>query len=141
MSHSSDIIAETIANLKQFLHKDGWSPVQDLPGEPSFSMTYRGEHGRYNCLAHVYVERGFFAFFVHPNIDMSGEDILNIAKFATIVNNYLIFGLFAVDLDGGAVQFKSSIPIRERTISTQILQEAIYNAVQTMDMFFRASSE
>ena len=72
---------------------------------------------------------------------MSGEDILNIAKFATIVNNYLIFGLFAVDLDGGAVQFKSSIPIRERTISTQILQEAIYNAVQTMDMFFRASSE
>ena len=120
--------------LGQFLEDDGWYP-QQLEGKYIYRVGFSGEHGQTACFAQVRVELQQFLFYVMAPTKAPEAMRAAAAEFITRANYGLRIGNFEMDFNDGEVRYKSSLDFESISLTPQLIKNAIYPAVQTMDRY------
>jgi hypothetical protein len=121
-------------NAQQFLEMDGWFP-QAIEGTTGFVSRFVGRNGELRVVTNVNVEREILRIYAICGISVPEPRRLAMAEFITRANYGLQTGNFELDLSDGEVRFKSSLVFREINLTAQMLNNAIYPAVATMDHY------
>jgi hypothetical protein len=121
------------AALGHFLEEDGWHPqrIDDYV----YRVYFSGKNGEVACFAQVRVEIQQFLFYgmlpIHVPEHMRGV----MAEYLTRANYGLRIGNFEMDYVDGEVRFKSSLDFEGEALTTNLIRNAIYPAVQTLDRY------
>ena len=101
----------------------------------STGSTFAGQNGEVACFAQVRVDIQQFLFYgmlpVHVPEHMRGA----MAEFLTRANYGLRIGNFEMDYMDGEVRFKSSLDFEGEALTANLIRNAIYPAVQTLDRY------
>ncbi len=122
---------ETLGN---FLREDEWHPEQ-LEDRTIYRMGFQGQNGRMACYAQIRLELKQFLFYVLAPMKAPEEKRMAIAEFITRANYGLRIGNFEMDFEDGEVRYKSSLDFEGVELQPEIIRNAIYPAVQTMDLY------
>lgn len=125
---------QAFAILGQFLEKDKWHP-QQLEDRYVYRMGFSGKNGQTACYAQIRVDLEQFIFYVIAPVKAPEEARLAVAEFITRANYGLRIGNFELDFNDGEVRYKSSLDFEGVTLTTELIEHAIYPAVQTMDRY------
>lgn len=126
---------EAFATLGRFLHDDGWHP-QRVEDRYVYRSFFGGKNGDYRCFAQIAVNLEQFLFYVTASVYVPEELRPAVAEFITRANYGLRIGNFEMDYADGEVRFKTSLDFEGETLSTNLIRNAIYPAVMTMDLYF-----
>ncbi len=125
---------QAFETLGQFLEEDGWHP-QQLEDRTIYGMGFAGDNGRVTCYAQVRVELEQFVFYVMAPAKTPEEKRQAMAEFITRANYGLRIGNFEMDFNDGEVRYKSSLDFEDVPLQPELIRNAIYPAVQTMDRY------
>jgi hypothetical protein len=93
----------------------------------------RGEHGEWPCVANVRAEQGQVTFrSVYPGV-VPQETRLPTMELVTRLNAGLEFGNFDLDLDTGALSYRTSVDVEFDRLSEGLLRSLVFVNVATMD--------
>jgi hypothetical protein len=120
--------------LGDFLTEDGWHP-QPMEDRRIYRMGFSGENGQVACYAQIRVDLEQFLFYVMCPVKAPEEKRLAMAEFIARANYGLRIGNFELDFSDGEVRYKSSLDFENVTLEPQLIRNAIYPAVQTMDRY------
>lgn len=120
--------------LGEFLEADDWHP-QRLGEKTIYRMVFSGENGQVACFAQVRSDLEQFVFYVMAPVKALEETRHAVAEYITRANYGLRIGNFEMDFRDGEVRYKSSLDFEDVALSHQLIQHAIYPAVQTMDRY------
>lgn len=120
--------------LGQFLEEDGWYP-QAVEDRPIYRMYFSGIHSELRCFAQVNEELSVFLFYAVCPTNVPEERRIAASEYITRANYGLRIGNFEMDFADGEFRFKSSFDFEGEPLSTVLLRNAIYPAVQTMDRY------
>jgi hypothetical protein len=120
--------------LAHFLEEDGWYPRR-LENRHSFTMTYTGQNGDLRCYAIVRVDLEEFLYYAIAPVKITDEVRPAVAEFITRANYGLRIGNFELDYSDGEVRYKSSLNFEDQDLTPELISNAIYPAVQTMDRY------
>jgi hypothetical protein len=120
--------------LGDFLESDDWHP-QRLGEKTIYRVGFSGENGQMPCFAHVRTELEQFLFYVMAPVKAPEETRQRVAEYITRANYGLRIGNFEMDFRDGEVRYKSSLDFEGVDLSPELIQHAIYPAVQTMDRY------
>lgn len=120
--------------LGQFLEEDGWYP-QVMEDRPIYRMYFNGHNGELRCYAQINEELSIFLFYSVATSNVPEERRIAASEYITRANYGLRIGNFELDFSDGEFRFKSSFDFEGETLSTKMLRNAIYPAVQTMDRY------
>jgi hypothetical protein len=123
--------------LGEFLKLDGWYP-RKLDGKTVYQVGFNGENGQLTCYAQVLEDLSQFLFYVVAPTKVSEELRLAVAELITRANYGLRIGNFEMDFSDGEVRYKSSLDFEGTALSSDLIRNAIYPAVQTMDRYLPA---
>ncbi|MBE2197994.1 MAG: YbjN domain-containing protein [Anaerolinea sp.] len=134
-AHADGNASHAFAVLGQFLQDDGWYPHK-LDEKTVYRVGFSGKNGNYTCFAVVRIDLQQFMFYVQSGVKAAPEARTAVAEFLTRANYGLRIGNFELDMSDGEVRYKSSLDFEGVTLSPQLIKNAIYPAVQTMDRYF-----
>ncbi|GAP05451.1 MAG TPA: YbjN domain-containing protein [Anaerolinea thermolimosa] len=120
--------------LGRFLEEDGWYPRR-VGGKYSYSMTYNGRHGDLRCYAIIRVDVEEFLFYAIAPVKIPEEVRPAVAEYLTRANYGLRIGNFELDYADGEVRYKSSLGFAGQELTVDLISNAIYPAVHTMDRY------
>ncbi|MBN1287521.1 MAG: YbjN domain-containing protein [Anaerolineae bacterium] len=120
--------------LGRFLAEDGWHP-QQLEGKTIYRTNFLGKNGELRCYAQIHTELQQFIFYAVATTRAPEEVRLAVAEFITRANYGLRIGNFEMDYSDGEVRYKSSIDFEGIELAPNLIRNAIYPAVQTMDRY------
>lgn len=120
--------------LSSYLDEDEWYPRR-IEGKYAYSMSYSGKNGDLRCYAIVRVDLEEFLFYAVAPIKVPEEVRTEIAEYITRANYGLRIGNFELDYSDGEVRYKSSIDFEGQTLTQELIRNAIYPAVHTMDRY------
>ncbi len=120
--------------LGRFLEEDGWHP-QPIDGQHAYRTYYKGKHGELRCYAQIRVDLEQFIFYAVSTIKVPEETRPAIAEFLTRANYGLRIGNFELDFSDGEVRYKSSLDFEGETLAPNLIRNALYPAVQTLDSY------
>lgn len=120
--------------LTNFLDQDEWFPRR-IDGKYAYSMSYTGKNGDLRCYAIVRVDLEEFLFYAVAPIKVPDEVRPAVAEYITRANYGLRIGNFELDYSDGEVRYKSSIDFEGQSLTADLLRNAIYPAVHTMDRY------
>jgi hypothetical protein len=120
--------------LTSYLDDDEWYPRR-INGKYAFSMSYSGKNGDLRCYAIVRVDLEEFLFYAVAPVKVPEEDRSAVAEFLTRANYGLRIGNFELDYSDGEVRYKSSLDFEGQTLTSDLIRNAIYPAVHTMDRY------
>jgi len=123
-----------LIELEQFLQEDGWHP-QRLENKQILRSYFVGKNGEYRCYAQVRVDLQQFLFYVVAPFRVPPELFAGATEFITRANYGLRIGNFEMDFNDGEVRYKSSLDFEGQRLTEGWLRNAIYPAVQTMDLY------
>lgn len=118
-----------------FLASDGWFPTP-LDGTTAFRCGFNGDSGKFRVIVHVNVELEQIYCYVYAEVNVPGDALSEVAEFITRANWGMRIGNFEMDLTDGEVRYKSSLDFEGQPLSPQLIRNAIYPAVTTMDRYF-----
>lgn len=133
-SPESDSALQAFAALGEFLKADEWHP-QQFEGKHIYRMGFNGKNGQTTCYAQVREDLEQFLFYVVAPVKTPQELRLAVAEFITRANFGLRIGNFELDFSDGEVRYKSSLDFERAGLSPDLIRNAIYPAVQTMDRY------
>lgn len=125
---------QALATLSQFLEDDEWYP-QQLGDKPIYRMGFSGDNGQMVCYAQIRVDTEQFLFYAVAPIKAPEETRMAAAEFITRANYGLRIGNFEMDLGDGEVRYKSGLDFEGATLTPELIRNAMYAAVQTMDYY------
>jgi len=120
--------------LGRFLEEDGWYPRR-VGGKYSYSMIYSGRHGDLRCFAIIRVNEEEFMFYAIAPVKIPEEVRPAVAEYLTRANYGLRIGNFELDFADGEVRYKSSLGFAGQELTVDLISNAIYPAVHTMDRY------
>ncbi len=120
--------------LGQFLAGDGWHP-QPIDGQHAYRTYYKGKHGELRCYAQIRVDLEQFLFYAVSTVKVPEEARPAVAEFITRANYGLRIGNFELDYSDGEVRYKSSLDFEGEPLAPNLIRNAIYPAVQTLDSY------
>lgn len=118
----------------KFMEEDGWHP-QVLEGNFVYRAYFVGHNGEVTCFAQVRVDLEQFIFYVVMPVRVPEPMRLAAAEYLTRANYGLRIGNFEMDFEDGEVRYKSSLDFEGVELTPDLLRNAIYPAVQTMDRY------
>lgn len=122
------------ATVGQFLEEDGWHP-QRLDDSYVYRVFFAGRNGEVACFAQVRVELKQFLFYAVLPVRVPEHLRGALAEFLTRANYGLRIGNFEMDYADGEVRFKSSLDFDGEPLTANLIRNAIYPAVQTLDRY------
>ncbi len=125
---------QAFETLGKFLTDDGWHP-QQLEERTIYRVGVSGENGQMACYAQIRVELEQFLFYAIAPTKAPEDGRLAVAEFITRANYGLRIGNFELDFDDGEVRYKSSMDFEGAMLTPELIKNAIYPAVQTMDRY------
>lgn len=120
--------------LSNYLDDDEWFPRR-IEGKYAYSMSYSGKNGDLRCYAIVRVDLEEFLFYAVAPVKVPDEVRPAVAEYLTRANYGLRIGNFELDYSDGEVRYKSSLDFEGQTLSSDLIRNAIYPAVHTMDRY------
>jgi hypothetical protein len=120
--------------LSSYLDDDEWFPRR-IEGKYAFSMSYSGKNGDLRCYAIVRVDLEEFLFYAVAPVKVPEEVRMAVAEYLTRANYGLRIGNFELDYSDGEVRYKSSIDFEGQSLTSDLIRNAIYPAVHTMDRY------
>jgi len=120
--------------LSRFLDEDGWYPRR-LEDRHTYTMTYNGQNGDMRCYAVIRVDLEEFLFYAVAPVKIPDEVRQSVSEYITRANYGLRIGNFELDYADGEVRYKSSLNFEGQELSVDLISNAIYPAVQTMDRY------
>lgn len=120
--------------MGQFLTQDGWHP-QQLENKHIYRLVFAGKNGNTTCYAQVRADLEQFLFYVKAPVKVPEVERPAVAEFITRANYGLRIGNFEMDFDDGEVSYKSSLDFEGVALSPELIKNAIYPAVSTMDRY------
>lgn len=125
---------QAFEQLSSYLADDEWFPRR-IEGKYAFSMSYTGKNGDLRCYAIVRVDLEEFLFYAVAPIKVPDEVRRAVSEFLTLANYGLRIGNFELDYSDGEVRYKSSLDFEGHALSADLIRNAIYPAVHTMDRY------
>ena len=125
---------EAFATLERFLIDDGWFP-QRLEDKYIYRMGYSGSNGTFTCIAQIRMDLEQFLFYAMAPVKTPEERRHAVAEFITRANYGLRIGNFEMDYSDGEVRYKSSLDFEDAFLTTNLIRNAIYPAVRTLDRY------
>lgn len=123
--------------LGQFLAEDEWHP-QPIDGTTAYRSGFNGRNGRFRVVAHVNVELEQLYVYVIADVNVPTDTRLPVAELMTRANYGMRIGNFELDLADGEIRYKSSIDFEGEMLTAQLISNAIYPAVTTIDRYLPA---
>jgi len=120
--------------LTNFLDDDEWFPRR-IEGKYAYSMSYSGKNGDLRCYAIVRVDLEEFLFYAVAPVKVPDEVRPSVAEYLTRANYGLRIGNFELDYSDGEVRYKSSLDFEGQMLTSDLIRNAIYPAVHTMDRY------
>lgn len=120
--------------LGRFLDADGWYP-RPVDGQHAYRTYYKGKNGELRCYAQIRVDLQQFLFYAIATIKVPEDARPAVAEFITRANFGLRIGNFELDFSDGEVRYKSSLDFEDEPLSDNLMRNALYPAVQTMDSY------
>jgi hypothetical protein len=120
--------------LTSFLDEDEWFPRR-IEGKYAYSMSYSGKNGDLRCYAIVRVDLEEFLFYAVAPVKVPEEVRPAVAEYLTRANYGLRIGNFELDYADGEVRYKSSLDFEGQILTSDLIRNAIYPAVHTMDRY------
>jgi hypothetical protein len=120
--------------LSSYLDEDEWYPRR-IDGKYAYSMSYSGKNGDLRCYAIVRVDLEEFLYYAVAPVKIPEDDRTAVAEYLTRANYGLRIGNFELDYSDGEVRYKSSIDFEGQTLTSELIRNAIYPAVHTMDRY------
>ena len=120
--------------LGNFLQEDGWFP-QLLEGKNIYRLLYDGTNGRLTCFADLRMTLAQLLFYAIAPVKAPEETRMAVAEFITRANFNMRIGNLELDFSDGEVRYKSSLDFEGTELTPQLIRNAIYPAVQTMDRY------
>jgi hypothetical protein len=120
--------------LGDFLTEDKWHP-QQLEDRYIYRMGFSGTNGQVACYAQIRVDLEQFIFYVMCPVKVPEDKRSAMAEFIARANYGLRIGNFELDFSDGEVRYKSSLDFEDVALESQLIHNAIYPAVQTMDRY------
>src|SRR5512146_398808 len=120
--------------LSSYLDDDEWFPRR-IEGKYAYSMSYSGKNGDLRCYAIVRVDLEEFLFYAVAPVKVPEEVRMAVAEYLTRANYGLRIGNFELDYSDGEVRYKSSIDFEGQILTPELIRNAIYPAVHTMDRY------
>jgi hypothetical protein len=125
---------DAFRTLGEFLEEDEWYP-QQLEGKTIYRVGFNGHNGQMSCYAQVREDLEQFLFYVLSPVKAPEESRPAAAEFITRANYGLRIGNFELDYSDGEVRYKSSLDYEGVALSPELIKNAIYPAVRTMDRY------
>ena len=120
--------------LSNYLDDDEWFPRR-IEGKYAYSMSYSGKNGDLRCYAIVRVDLEEFLFYAVAPVKVPDEVRMAVAEYLTRANYGLRIGNFELDYSDGEVRYKSSLDFESQSLTPDLIRNAIYPAVHTMDRY------
>jgi hypothetical protein len=120
--------------LSSYLDSDEWFPRR-IEGKYAYSMSYSGKNGDLRCYAIVRVDLEEFLFYAVAPVKVPEEIRMAVAEYLTRANYGLRIGNFELDYSDGEVRYKSSLDFEGQSLTADLIRNAIYPAVHTMDRY------
>jgi hypothetical protein len=120
--------------LSSFLDEDEWFPRR-IDGKYAYSMSYSGKNGDLRCYAIIRVDLEEFLFYAVAPVKVPEKVHLAMSEYLTRANYGLRIGNFELDYSDGEVRYKSSLDFEGQILTQQLIRNAIYPAVHTMDRY------
>jgi hypothetical protein len=133
-SDAENSIPQAFITLGQFLQTDEWHP-QQLEDKYIYRMGYTGQNGQTTCFARIMPELEQFLFYVIAPLKAPEDARPAVAEYITRANYGLRIGNFELDFADGEVRYKSSLDYEGEVLTPQLIKNAIYPAVQSMDRY------
>ncbi len=125
---------QSFATLGRFLQQDGWHP-QQLNDRPIYRMGFAGKNGQSVCFAQILDDLEQFVFYAVAPVNVPKASRQAVAEFIARANYGLRIGNFELDFSDGEVRYKSSLDFEGVALTPELIKNAIYPAVQTMDCY------
>lgn len=120
--------------LSNYLDDDEWYPRR-IEGKYAYSMSYSGKNGDLRCYAIVRVDLEEFLFYAVAPIKVPEDVRTAVAEYLTRANYGLRIGNFEMDYSDGEVRYKSSLDFEGQALTFDLIRNAIYPSVHTMDRY------
>lgn len=120
--------------LSSYLDEDEWYPRR-IDGKYAYSMSYSGKNGDLRCYAIVRVDLEEFLFYAVAPVKVPDMVRPAVAEYLTRANYGLRIGNFELDYSDGEVRYKSSLDFEGQILTNELIRNAIYPAVHTMDRY------
>lgn len=120
--------------IGKFMEDDGWHPQRD-DDNYVYRSYFVGNNGEVTCFAQVRVDLEQLIFYVVMPMRTPENLRLAVAEYITRANYGLRIGNFEMDFDDGEVRYKSSLDFEGVTLGPELIRNALYPAVQTMDRY------
>lgn len=120
--------------LSNYLDEDEWFPRR-IEGKYAYSMSYSGKNGDLRCYAIVRVDLEEFLFYAVAPVKVPEEVRVAVSEYLTRANYGLRIGNFELDYSDGEVRYKSSLDFEGQTLTADLIRNAMYPAVHTMDRY------
>lgn len=130
----SDAGLQAFEVVGKFMEDDGWHP-QRIDDNHVYRSYFVGSNGEVTCFAQVRVDLEQLIFYVVMPMRVPAELRASVAEFVTRANYGLRIGNFEMDFDDGEVRYKSSLDFEGITLVPELIRNAFYPAVQTMDHY------
>ncbi len=123
-----------VETVEQFLKDDEWHP-QRLDDSTTYRVLFGGKFGEFRCYAQVHVDLEQFIFYAVAPVKVPEEQRGAVAEFITRANYGMRIGNFEMDYTDGEVRYKSSLDFEGATLTFNLIRNAIYPAVMTLDRY------
>ncbi len=120
--------------LSSYLDEDEWFPRR-IEGKYAYSMSYSGKNGDLRCYAIVRVDLEEFLFYAVAPVKVPEQVRQAVSEFLTRANYGLRIGNFELDYSDGEVRYKSSLDFEGQNLTSDLIRNAMYPAVHTMDRY------
>jgi len=124
-------ILEAIIN---FFTEDDWSYTK-IQGEPTLSLAFQGENGKWICYAKSRTEQAQFVFYSICPVNAPENKLSPVAEFITRANYGTIIGNFELDYTDGEIRYKTSIDVEGSTLTFSQIKQLVYTNVMMMDEY------
>jgi hypothetical protein len=125
---------KAFATLGEFLQVDGWHP-QIVADKAIYRMSFSGRHAQFICYAQILMGKQQFLFYALAPVKVPAELCPEVAEFIARANFEIVIGNFELDFSDGEVRYKSSLDFEGAALTAELIEHAIYPAVNTMDRY------
>ena len=125
-------ILETIT---QFFQEDDWN-VELVEDESYLRWGFKGEYGRWTCIAQAMQEREQAIFYsVLPSV-VPQERRSAVSEFITRANYGLLSGNFEMDWSDGEVRYKTMLDVEGGVLTVMMVRNLVHANLFTVDRYF-----
>ena len=120
--------------MEAFFKEDEW-PYTQIEGHPMLRMNFRGDNGRWFCIAQAREEQQEFIFYSVCEVNAPENKRAEMAEFITRANYGLYIGNFEMDYRDGEIRYKTSIDVEGDRLTPALIKSLVYANVALMDRY------